>query len=497
MTLGMLAVSIRLLVLIGTVSAAGVASHEDETCLLQVSSQTRQKYKNSDMAKSSKMWPGNPFGGFTRAEPSFTNASRKVPLVEIDLDLPPEERFTKVAEQFQQPFVAFFNRFGASPSIMGGARRIVQRRGPETPELMGEIRGIAKALRTHEYLIHAWQLVSALQSYKAPFEGIVDAVNASAPSRHSSTHSYDPTYDGTSANEVEFLNAFEVPSFGNVGIIARDERADGDSPVWSPTLKNLNGSVWHARSLGLSLPHMLQQMVYDAKFMKGGKEVYTAQMVFPLLQPFTAIRRGHNGYSYQHNHRYIDSLEDGKLLMEKLYVERCIPSGWTARKILEETGNYEDAVKSFSTMRYPHPEYNLISGVRKGTILARDPDKLAYKLDLKKRRYIIMTNFDFPVDDESELLQSSKKKKTNKKKGLSPRERAQHLLDKGKVMSPMLMQNVLNDQDVVSNNALFEAMINVEHDKYSTTLPYCGNCGAGKDESSYWMSTPSVVAALT
>merc|ERR1719183_449789 len=83
---------------------------------------------------------------------------------------------------------------------------------------------------------------------------------------------------------------------------------------------------------------------------------------------------------------------------KNLFQEKRPIASWSARKILETIDNYEGAVNAFSTTPYPSPQFDIISGVKKGAILARNPDGLAYKLDLGNHRQITVTNFDQIVD---------------------------------------------------------------------------------------------------
>jgi hypothetical protein len=373
---------------------------------------------------------------------------KRVPAFRIYLDLPPEDRFAEVATFFRHKYAEFFARYAKHVGVHRGAKKLTMLRGEEVPELMGEIRGVSKILGIPEYWIHAQQLASALQPLKGPFLDAVDSIGETLP------------VDGVlepNASSVEFLNHFTLPSIGNTGILGRDNR---------------DGSVWHARNLGFAVPEWTQKMLYTATFMRGDREeLYTAQMVFPLQHVFTGVRFGHRGYSFQLNTRYLNSKEESELLVKNVYKERRVPTGWTIRKVMEDTENYNDAVAAFSTARLPNPEYMVISGVRAGTIIARDPDEVAYRVDLGKHRYLVLANSDYTKDDDNDEFVM-----TSPQKGVSARERAQSLLDKD-FISPMLLQNVLNDDAVLSKDTtIFQTMINVEHGMFSTILLHCSKC---------------------
>merc|ERR550537_1154672 len=94
------------------------------------------------------------------------------------------------------------------------------------------------------------------------------------------------------------------------------------------------------------------------------------------------MRRGKNGYTVETNTRYPPKEWNIDSLWKHLFKEKRATSGWLKRKVLESTDNYEDAVKAFSTLPYASTEYNIISGVQKGTILARDPNGVYHVQEL-------------------------------------------------------------------------------------------------------------------
>lgn len=85
-----------------------------------------------------------------------------------------------------------------------------------------------------------------------------------------------------------------------------------------------------------------------------------------------------------------------------------VTNGWQLRKILEQAQSYDDAVAQIRAAKYISTEYAIVSGVRKGTILAKDPDTVAHTQTLgqpniyQRDDYIIITNFDFFWDDVRE-----------------------------------------------------------------------------------------------
>ena len=123
----------------------------------------------------------------------------------------------------------------------------------------------------------------------------------------------------------------------------------------------------------------------------------------------TGMRRGANGYAIERNTRYTDHFGGNGEMLKHLLSGRTL-NGWTLRKILETKPDYEGAVNALHTEPYASTEYAIISGVKKGTIISRNPDSVAYVQTLGQHNYqerddyIIMTNFDFFWNDVREYF---------------------------------------------------------------------------------------------
>lgn len=137
--------------------------------------------------------------------------------------------------------------------------------------------------------------------------------------------------------------------------------------------------------------------------------------------------------------------------------------------------NYEDAIAALSSLPYSGTEYNIVSGVKKGAILARNPDGLAYQLPLSdsKKDYIIMTNFDYVYHDLREKFDP-----TGGNGFLHPRRQpAEKILDKADVITPELLFSVINEKAVMAKDTIYQVMINVEAGIWNASLPACTECG--------------------
>merc|ERR1712031_124202 len=74
------------------------------------------------------------------------------------------------------------------------------------------------------------------------------------------------------------------------------------------------------------------------------------------------------------------------------------------------TRKYDGAVAMLRSVGYASTEYAIVSGVRKGTVLARDPNNVKHAMTLgelnfeQRSDYIVMTNFDFYWHDIREYF---------------------------------------------------------------------------------------------
>jgi len=112
------------------------------------------------------------------------------------------------------------------------------------------------------------------------------------------------------------------------------------------------------------------------------------------------LQVGDDGFAIERNTRYSDHVGGYAGIIENLENGVAL-NGWQLRKILETETTYDGAIAQISTVPYASTEFAIVSGVKKGTILARNPNGVAHTQTLggenyeERADYIIMTNFDF------------------------------------------------------------------------------------------------------
>merc|ERR1712070_347918 len=234
---------------------------------------------------------------------------------------------------------------------------------------------------------------------------------------------------------------------------------------------------------------MGQPMTYTGIFTKGGSEIFRAQTMGGYTAVLTGMRKGPNGYTMEINTRFPDHWGGNAEMIKNVFTNKITPSGFTKRKILETMDNYEDAVEAFSTTPYSATEYNIVSGVKKGTILGRNPDGLAYQLPLSEsgKKYILMTNFDYNWGDIREIFDP-----TGGDGIFHPRRKpAENLLDNADSITGGLLFDVINDFAVMAKDTIFQVIMDVETGLWNASLPECAKCGT--PESSIWRSTKAAL----
>jgi len=369
-----------------------------------------------------------------------------VPEFTIDLDREPEHRYDEVIGHFNDTLQVLMGKYGKAP-ILALAHQFAKHRGEEEPELQGEIRGIARETNIPESAIQAVSFLYELQTLMVPLE------NVSWPWSSESTP--------IPAEWAKQSIASTFGGFGCTGIIIKDE----------------DGSVHHARNLDFSFAKWLQKLTFWGTFIKGGQEIFKVQMIAGYPMALTGMRGGANGYTMESNTRYLDHVGGNTELIHNLLSEKRTPGGWVKRKIMEEVDNYEDAVEAFSTRPYAATEYNIVSGVKKGCIIARNPDGAAYRIDLNDDRYIVMTNFDYVYGDLKEYFDPTSPMGI----GHSRRKGAMKLLDQTNNITAEGLMDLMFDDEVVAKDTIFQSVFNVEKNSVDMRLPFCESCGGCYD----------------
>jgi len=380
------------------------------------------------------------------------DARRVPPTITINLDLPPSERFNVLLEPsygFNATVWEFYTKYVASDALLKDALAgLVALRGDEPAEMQTEIESLAKLAKLPTWFVQGIQMLYEVQTMLPPL------VNFSRPLLAVKNYTFeDPIPAGFEA--LGRLPRMPLCT----GIIATNK---------------MDGTVSHARNLDFFFGDVLNHLVYTGIFTRGGKELYRSQMIVGYQGIITGMRRGSNGYAIERNTRYGDHRGANKEMLDNLLGGRPL-NGWVLREAIEACGDYESAIERIATAPFVSSEYSIISGVRKGTILSRNPDGVAYTQALgspnfeEPDEYILITNFDFFYHDIREIFDPTGGE------GYEPRRvMAQQALNatlaRGGALTPDVLFATLNADGVLADT-IFQAIINVELDVWNVSVP--------------------------
>ena len=390
---------------------------------------------------------------------------RPAPVYTIDLDLPPEQRFAVLLDPssgFNQTVWEFWDEYFADDAALTSALyRLVDNRGDEPDaEMMGEIRGLASLSKLPTKFVQGIQMLYELQTIMVPIVNVSRLPAGLVPAG-----ALNYTWHESMPQGWEALARMPIGP-GCTGIIATNRE---------------DGTVTHARNLDFMPSAIMNKLVYVGIFTKNGKEVFRSQMVAGYVQMVTGMKRGPDGYAIERNTRYTDHVGGFKESFTNLRQGRAL-NGWQLRKTLELCETYDCALDRLNTMPYASTEYAFISGVRKGAIVSRNPDAVAYTQTLgqpnpkEPSEYIIMTNFDFFWNDVREFFDPTGGVGMFKPRRVLAQKLLNATLDEGQALTPQVLFDTINADGVLAPNAdgdgtIFQAIINVELDVWNVSIP--------------------------
>mmetsp|Transcript_1897 Transcript_1897/g.2329 ORF Transcript_1897/g.2329 Transcript_1897/m.2329 type:complete len:415 (+) Transcript_1897:43-1287(+) len=382
---------------------------------------------------------------------------KDVPSFVIDLDLPPKERYLELLPHYNDTVWGFYNDYFAKDFVLREALYgISAKRGPEPEEMMEEIQGLADASRLPVKFVKAIQMLYELQTLMVP------VTNVSFPHLGDMIKGENARWFDDIPAEFEPL-ATRLPwrGPGCTGIIATNKE---------------DGVVYHARNLDFSPLKVMTNLVYNGVFKKNGTELFQSQMIAGYTMVITGIKLGPNGYAIERNTRYTDHKGGNKEMLSHLFSGRPL-NGWSLRKIMETETEYEKAVAAIASVPYVSTEYAIISGVKKGTILSKNPDNVAFRQVLgqanpqEPMEYIIMTNFDFFFHDIREFFDPTGHGGFGKPtRRVAAQKTLNATLAAGQPLTPDVLFSVINQQYVIADT-VFQAVLSVEKAMWNISQP--------------------------
>jgi len=180
------------------------------------------------------------------------------------------------------------------------------------------------------------------------------------------------------------------------------------------------GHVFHGRNMDYSFPFTMPdgsvynwpEVTYIGKYWKGGQLLFTAPSFLLYTGLHTGMRYG--GWTFEQNTR--PGNHRGKNL-EALQAQGGDLFGWAARRIIENTATFKEAVRAFASRDFMAPMYFILSGPGpfEGAVIARDrstellEDTPTLQLLSNETWYLLQTNDDSnkqPKDARRPLTQA-------------------------------------------------------------------------------------------
>ena len=359
---------------------------------------------------------------------------RSVPSLHISLDLSPEIRYVEVATRFNSSIWNFYNTlFAHDAALTNALYAMVDKRGPEPDAIMrGEIQGIIATTRLPAKFVQGVQALYELQTLMVP------VVNGSSRQ--------DPL-----PRRYRALERWPLRGPGCTGVVATN---------------TADGTVVHARNMDLAPVKLFAPLVYEGVFTRNGSVVFRAEMVAGYVSLLTGYRPG--AYVVERNTRYPTHRGGNREMLDHLL--GGVPlSGWTLRRMIESISTYDEALAKVQSAHFVATEYVVMSGVRRGHIVARDPASVAHLSTLGSAAYVIVTNFDYWWHDVREYFDP-----TGGHLGLPRRVAAQRILNAslnaGLALTPGLLNATISADGVLADT-IFQAVADVEVGLWSIAQP--------------------------
>lgn len=267
-------------------------------------------------------------------------ACAAVPEFDVDLDLPPEQRWLDMSLAYREQIPALMATWAADLGrhLTTDEEQMWLDNHNLEDEFIDEMRGIVQAVNDSSVTLERVILYNLL--YNLHFPSFSSGVVAATP-------------DGTTMHGRNFDYAFSFVSKG------------------------------HHKDMA--------PMVFDVTYYKNGEPLYTAVHTACFVGINTGMRMG--AYSVQANTRPSNDMAESLAAAEKGYR----PFNFLARRVLEEQEDFDAALFKLSTTKISAPTYFVIAGINaeQGSVVVRErEDTNTEALDPEIGRWFVQANDD-------------------------------------------------------------------------------------------------------
>lgn len=290
----------------------------------------------------------------------FSGHDAPAPRHVINLDLPPEQRWSQIASIYND-------------SLHKSVEILLQKR------IYQIALKILKPLLENEELVDQWfgEAQAAEVRSIAKFTGLELAVL-------------------TALNGIYDLTAYD--------------KSDGKMCTGIVT-QNTAGEIFHGRNLDYSLKQIMVNITFIGDFQRNGTTLYSGVMYFGMTGFNTVLVP--NKFTLSHDERDQGSILDN---MDDVFLQKRIFTFTFLRQVAETAKTFTDAVDTFKTHKFSAPSYFIIGGLNagEGTVVTHNRDDFADVWSIgddDKNWYVFETNYDHwepvdPTDDRRSIIQT-------------------------------------------------------------------------------------------
>jgi len=318
-----------------------------------------------------------------------------VPRYTVNLDLPPENRWTEIAKQpqFANASTSIINYLKNSVPkhifpLIAKIGKDIQNYFPQ--ELALEMSGLAKAFGPPLQIgdLVAVNLVMQLEHI---------ALNCSNWNDTGPTLPNDPGCMDVDPKQTWCYCKKHKNAFTTYANIKKEMGLSNDGPglCTSVVAEDPSGKIYHGRNLDWNVPYILRKMTADVDFQKGNETIFTGTTVLGYVGVFNGMKKGVFSAS-------IDARDKGgKIfgnLLQALLHKSLTPSQHLRMTLQsEDSSTFDTAVKMLSTGHLIDQNYFIVGGVQKGegAVIARGRNKAVDVWRMNETSwYRLETNYD-------------------------------------------------------------------------------------------------------
>jgi len=326
--------------------------------------------------------------------------AKALPVVKLNLDLPPEERWKAVVAPYKAEWAAVLDYLQSS--VPRWAIPIAETIAGDLPKYFGdlglEMKGAAEALEVNKGLVVVMNLMMQLESL---------GLNCSNWNNTGPTVPDDPGCMAIDPSQEwcycrDAKQRGELPKDG----VLRPPPRKGPGLCTSVVAQDPNGHIVHARNLDWNLPVAMRHLLWDVDFMRNGTVIARGTGGVGFVGVYNGMVTG--GYSAT-----IDARGKGGTVwnnFKQALLHHSLTPSQLLRTTLEKCTSFDCAISQLSSEPLIDENYYIVAGTAagEGAVIARDRNKAEdiWRLNASEPAgwYRLQTNYDHwnpvPVADD-------------------------------------------------------------------------------------------------